>query len=67
MISRKHFQMIANELRESKPLKSRYSTAQWELDVESVAKALSKMNPRFDMNRFIETCGIEKEKEPAAA
>lgn len=63
MISRKHFQMIADELAEQKPAEhwDPNKRTQWELDVRAVAKALSRLNPRFDFSRFYKACGLEQE------
>lgn len=64
MISRKHFQMIADELKAQKPEAhwSANKLAQWELDVRAVARALANLNPRFDFQRFYEACGLEQEQ-----
>lgn len=64
MISRKHFQMIADELKRSKPEPhwDANKTTQWELDVKAVSGALRLMNPRFDFNRFYKACGLNYEK-----
>lgn len=63
MISRKHFQMIADELKEQKPAPhwDANKMTQWELDVRAVARALSHLNPRFDFSRFLSACGLQTE------
>lgn len=64
MISRKHFQMIADALKEQKPEAhwDKNKMTQWELDVRAVAKALSRLNPRFDFGRFTRACGMEEQE-----
>ena len=64
MMSRKHFQMIAEALKREKPAENWCANkhAQWELDVKAVAGALRLMNPRFDFNRFFKACGLDYEK-----
>jgi hypothetical protein len=67
MISRKHFQMIADELKSNRPEAhwDANKMTQWQLDVRAVAKALSSLNPRFDFARFYKACGFEQEQEAA--
>jgi hypothetical protein len=67
MISRKHFQAIADQLKDQKPAPhwDANKHTQWELDVRAVARALSTMNPRFDLARFLQACGLEEQKEAA--
>lgn len=69
MISRKHFQLIADGLKEQKPAKhwDANKHTQWNLDVKAVAKALSSLNPRFDFGRFYKACGVENDIEATAA
>lgn len=64
MISRKHFQMLADALKREKPAEhwDANKHTQWELDVKAIAGALRLMNPRFDFNRFFKACGLEYEK-----
>lgn len=73
MISRKHFQMIADELKNTRTKKEDcpeprmyvMATLQWRADVEAVGKALARLNPRFDYGRFSRACGFEEESEAA--
>jgi hypothetical protein len=59
-MSRKHFELIAETLRES--LDSASSVAE-KNDIERVARRfarnLAATNPRFDGHRFLRACGIE--------
>jgi len=54
MLTRKHFEIIAEELRKGRPLFPTSDDQRYEYDwaVEAVAKALIKINPRFDHARF---------------
>jgi hypothetical protein len=67
MVSRKHFQAIADAFKEQKPADhwDANKRTQWELDVKAVAKALATMNPRFNFSRFIAACGFEDEQKAA--
>lgn len=69
MISRKHFKMIADELKANKPVIRAYeeweqvgAEKQWQADVKAVAKALSHLNPRFNYTRFYEACDFENKQ-----
>ncbi len=69
MVSRKHFKVLADALKEQQPMHDPSHAAavtalqikQWERDVHAVAKALNTFNPRFDYSRFVEACGINQE------
>ncbi len=69
MISRKHFQAIADALKEQKPAEhwDANKMVQWKLDVNAVAQALGTMNPRFDLSRFTKACGFNDELEERKA
>lgn len=64
-MTRKHFQAIADALKESKP--ERYETSgdqydlgaadQWRFTVRLVASACSQQNANFDRGRFFGACG----------
>lgn len=69
MISRKHFQLIADALKEQKPAPhwDANKHTQWNLDVRAIAKTLATLNPRFDFGRFYKACGVDDETEATAA
>lgn len=67
MISRKHFQMIADELKNSRPEAhwDANKTTQWTMDVKAIASALARLNPRFDFDRFYRACGLVTNEKAA--
>ncbi len=66
MITRKSLEAIAEAMKDVKP--SMYDHTgdelnyqqeeQWESDVKSLSRTLSKLNPRFDEDRFLIACGF---------
>lgn len=58
MISKKDFQKIAEALHQTKVAPNGHlaAMAQWRKDVEQIADALSNLNPRFKMDRFLSVC-----------
>lgn len=69
MISRVHFNKVADALKARKPngahvVDSHHNeflarVTQWELDVHAVASVLATFNPRFNMSRFLQACGLD--------
>lgn len=61
-MTRKHFQLIADALKDAKPLGHDYNIhgRQWELTVDHVTRALSGTNARFKPERFRAACGSNR-------
>lgn len=64
-MSRMHFDGLAKALKEQRPeayvLDGGAYTGvgrQWVKDVNAIAGVCMVMNPRFDLNRFLEACGV---------
>lgn len=56
-MSKKDFEAIAEAMLSSKPdAKSKAALAQWEKDVEALARVCGGQNPRFDHGRFVRAC-----------
>ena len=55
-LQHRHFAFIAAVLAETKPIDSG-SFIQWEQTVAAFAKACSRTNPNFDLDRFVRACG----------
>lgn len=59
-MTHKHFQLIANALKDTRPSDhlQNYGVmkAQWERDVIMIAESLQQTNPRFDVHKFIDWC-----------
>jgi len=59
MLSKKYYQLIADELRAARELESLPSS---QCAVERVSEGLATLfkrdNPRFDTHRFLNACGI---------
>ncbi len=61
MVTRKDFEVIAEKLRESRPIGEGITVSdpeaqQWAKDVHAIGEALEKINPRFDFLRFAQAC-----------
>lgn len=55
-LTRKHFEVIAEELRTNRPVLLE-DNAGYDRAVQAVSRALHKINPRFDSDRFyLATC-----------
>ena len=61
MLTRKHFEQLAENLRQQYPGDPPDSQAadQWERDVKAVADVLEDTNERFDRARFLKAAGVE--------
>lgn len=69
-MTRKHFQAIADALRDSKPEPETddpnvtiiYGAAyfQWRLTISNVARACAQFNPAFDRDRFLTAYGVDQ-------
>ena len=64
-MQRRHFQLIAEVLKDSRPEAFPESPVgldahvQWGRTVEGMAIALASTNPGFDRARFLKACGME--------
>jgi hypothetical protein len=58
MMTRKHFNTIAETLAESKPIwvGKAQSRIQWEADCNAMADVFQSFNPRFNKETFIKAC-----------
>ena len=70
-LAKRHFEALAEALVASKPvLQDAYQEnyqplrsamfAQWQEDVQSVCRVCQNSNPRFDTQRFLTACGLER-------
>ena len=70
MLTRKHFQALANALQSQRPNQEWVKTpedrigytcavAQWTLDCRAIADVCQRENPAFDRTKFLQACGIE--------
>lgn len=55
-MTRKDYKLIADAVNEARMLAEHPDSVQ--LAAQTLATALAKDNPRFDMERFIEACGF---------
>lgn len=63
-MTKKHFQLLADALKDSVISTSgidtqEYVQVQWEHCVERIAQACKESNPRFDRDRFFRACGYQ--------
>lgn len=63
-MTRKHFELVAKAMRESRPPHSNSECGlskqvQWRNDVEQLIRAFTTVNERFDANRFRQAVGVE--------
>lgn len=58
-MTRKHYQMIADALRSTRPYKEDHYE-DWLRVVQSIARALAYDNPKFNKNKFETACGVEE-------
>jgi hypothetical protein len=64
-MSRKDYVLLADALAYRRPEVSWLNKAvQWRHDVDAIATALGRDNPRFDRTRFIKACGEPSGKVP---
>lgn len=58
-MQRRHFQFIADALRETRPDDDSHSSVmlQWDQTVRTMAIKLERTNAQFNSSRFIEACG----------
>lgn len=61
-LTRKHFQCIADHLRERQPTNPGAKLG-YHLAITAVASALEEINPRFDRQRFVIACTSQAERE----
>ena len=72
-MTRKHFQLLADTFKFSRPVRSRYlrmdgtdatlmlaADNQWLQDVRAIADACKSDNVRFDRDRFLAACGASE-------
>lgn len=67
-MTKKDFQLIADALARQEPVHNQLNPftnwlnkhLQWEKDCEALADALATTNPRFDRERFLTACGVER-------
>lgn len=67
-MTRIHFNLIADAMKESKPDPEEYSNKQyckialltWEQSVIRLADKFTRTNPSFNVNCFFEACGLEQ-------
>lgn len=60
MMTKKDFQALARALRQAEPV-GQVSTPvwfQWYKDCTTIATVCSTANPRFNMPKFLEACGL---------
>lgn len=67
-MTRIHFNLIADGLKESKPDPAEYFSEEnhkiallvWKQSVIRLANKFTRTNPSFNANRFFEACGLEQ-------
>ena len=67
-LSRAHFQLIADTLRDVRPTTSNFPSDdhligalhQWQDTVKAMSRTLAATNPRFDRRRFENACGLDE-------
>lgn len=66
-MSKKDFEAIAEAMLSSKPKPtSKAAMAQWEKDVEALARVCGGQIPRFDHGRFVRAAFFQRKKEHAS-
>lgn len=68
-MTRKHFQLIADAMKATMPIRGEQMPAsivnhncrmaQWKNDCKAMADVCQSMNSNFDRTRFLSACGIE--------
>lgn len=62
-MTKKHYEMLAEAIASAKPQGMRLppgSMRVWERVVRKVSDALAEDNPRFDVQRFRDACGVDE-------
>jgi hypothetical protein len=59
-MTRKHYLLIAQAMKEEKPDSNIACAVQWVNDLEALCRALRSDNPAFNADRFLAACGIER-------
>lgn len=63
-MTKMHFQMLADEMRQGKPAPSDVQGGvQWCRDAYALARVCARCNARFDQGRFLTACGISPEDQ----
>lgn len=62
-MTKQHFIALAAALRSEKPGDnwSPNKCVQWELDTLAIASVLASFNPRFNRERFLKACGMDRD------
>jgi hypothetical protein len=59
MLTRKHFEIIAREIKEGEARMTLVDQRGYRQAVKSVTYALRQINPRFDADKFVAACTPE--------
>jgi hypothetical protein len=61
-MTKQHFAALAEAMKAEKPAAhwNANKMVQWELDVKALAQVCARFNSRFDYDRFVEACGLNK-------